>query len=150
MNEIVLDPVCGKEVDPLRARAVGIFGGVTYYFCSAECKTRFRDPRKAPRESTRDIVTRPARKTGETPIFEAPSPTESAQAQAADEAAPAPVPYARSRPRRSEPDPSVKVDPSPSVQEEVEALKSGAGRAWLVVLALFALAGVVLFFAFHR
>ena len=45
------DPVCGKEVDPLRARAVGIFGGTTYYFCSAECKARFQDPRKAPREA---------------------------------------------------------------------------------------------------
>src|SRR5712692_4514314 len=40
------DPVCGKRVDPLRARAVGIFGGVTYYFCSVECKNRYRDPRK--------------------------------------------------------------------------------------------------------
>lgn len=40
-----LDPVCGRSVDPLRARAVGIFGGVTYYFCSAACKARFADPR---------------------------------------------------------------------------------------------------------
>ena len=39
------DPVCGREVDPLRARAVGIFGGLTYYFCSAEHKVEFaRDP----------------------------------------------------------------------------------------------------------
>src|SRR4029079_9237187 len=42
----IRDPVCGKTVDPLRARAVGIYGGVTHYFCSAECKARFNDPRK--------------------------------------------------------------------------------------------------------
>ena len=45
----VKDPVCGKEVDTLRARAVGIFGGVTYYFCSADCTAKFKDPRKEPR-----------------------------------------------------------------------------------------------------
>src|SRR5207248_1939812 len=39
--------ICGKQVDTLRARAVGIFGGVTYYFCSAECKSKFKDPRQA-------------------------------------------------------------------------------------------------------
>jgi len=43
----VRDPVCGKKVDPLRARAVGIFGGVTQYFCSPECKARYVDPRRA-------------------------------------------------------------------------------------------------------
>jgi YHS domain-containing protein len=43
----IKDPVCGKAVDPLRARAVGIYGGVTHYFCSAECKARFVDPRRA-------------------------------------------------------------------------------------------------------
>ena len=35
------DPVCGKEVDALRARAVGIWGGRTYYFCSPEHKAEF-------------------------------------------------------------------------------------------------------------
>jgi YHS domain-containing protein len=48
-REAVKDPICGREVDPLRARAVGIFGGVTYYFCSADCKGQFADPRKTPR-----------------------------------------------------------------------------------------------------
>ena len=43
-----LDPVCGRPVDPLRARAVGIFGGTTYYFCSFDCKARYADPRGAP------------------------------------------------------------------------------------------------------
>jgi YHS domain-containing protein len=49
-SRLVQDPICGKEVDTLRARAVGIFGGVTYYFCSAECKAKFVDPRQTPRE----------------------------------------------------------------------------------------------------
>ncbi len=46
-SRIVKDPICGKDVDTLRARAVGIFGGVTYYFCSAECKAQFKDPRQS-------------------------------------------------------------------------------------------------------
>ena len=48
-SRIVKDPICGKDVDTLRARAVGIFGGVTYYFCSAECKAKYQDPRQHPR-----------------------------------------------------------------------------------------------------
>jgi YHS domain-containing protein len=35
------DPVCGREVDPLRARAVGIFGGRFVYFCSPEHKSAY-------------------------------------------------------------------------------------------------------------
>lgn len=48
-SRIVKDPICGKDVDTLRARAVGIFGGVTYYFCSADCKAKYQDPRQQPR-----------------------------------------------------------------------------------------------------
>jgi YHS domain-containing protein len=47
-KDAVKDPVCGRIVDPLRARAVGIFNGVTHYFCSQECKTQFGDPRLGP------------------------------------------------------------------------------------------------------
>src|SRR3954467_391296 len=47
-SRMVKDPICGKDVDTLRARAVGIFGGVTYYFCSAECKAKYVDPRQQP------------------------------------------------------------------------------------------------------
>ncbi len=47
-KDAVKDPVCGKAVDPLRARAVGIFNGVTCYFCSQECKAQFGDPRHGP------------------------------------------------------------------------------------------------------
>jgi YHS domain-containing protein len=46
MGEAAKDPVCGRDIDPLRARAVGIFDGAMYYFCSADCKARFSDPRK--------------------------------------------------------------------------------------------------------
>ncbi|MEO6950972.1 MAG: hypothetical protein ABI321_04085 [Polyangia bacterium] len=42
------DPVCGKVVDPLRARAVGIYAGTTQYFCSPECKASYSDPRTGP------------------------------------------------------------------------------------------------------
>ena len=35
------DPVCGQEVDMLRARAVAIVDGQTWYFCSAEHKETF-------------------------------------------------------------------------------------------------------------
>jgi YHS domain-containing protein len=52
----VRDPVCGKPVDPLRARAVGIFGGVTYYFCSAECKAKYKDPRNPPRPAGAPVI----------------------------------------------------------------------------------------------
>jgi YHS domain-containing protein len=45
------DPVCGKEVDALRARAVGIWGGRTFYFCCTAHKTEFaRDPARYLRE----------------------------------------------------------------------------------------------------
>lgn len=34
-------PSCGKQVDKLRAGAVGIFSGKMSYFCSRECRDRF-------------------------------------------------------------------------------------------------------------
>jgi YHS domain-containing protein len=39
------DPICGAEVDTLRARAVAIVDGQTWYFCSAEHKKAFLDQR---------------------------------------------------------------------------------------------------------
>lgn len=43
-----LDPVCGMEVDEVRAKAMGmktVHEGKTYYFCSMECKEQFdRNP----------------------------------------------------------------------------------------------------------
>lgn len=35
------DPVCGMEVDPQHAAAQATYDGVTYYFCSQDCKQRF-------------------------------------------------------------------------------------------------------------
>ncbi len=47
-GEIRTDPVCGMEVDDVRAEALGltsVFEGRKYFFCSRECKERFdEDP----------------------------------------------------------------------------------------------------------
>src|SRR5215468_5845714 len=41
------DPVCGKPVDPLRARGVAIVDGKTFYFCSTAHRDEFKkDPNK--------------------------------------------------------------------------------------------------------
>ncbi|MFY9687752.1 MAG: HAD-IC family P-type ATPase, partial [Pseudolabrys sp.] len=43
----VIDPVCGMTVDPHTAKHRADFGGRTYYFCSAGCRTKFvNDPQK--------------------------------------------------------------------------------------------------------
>ena len=38
------DPICGMKVDPAKSKAAGRFaerGGVTYYFCSDDCREKF-------------------------------------------------------------------------------------------------------------
>jgi Cu+-exporting ATPase len=35
------DPVCGMSVNEKKAAGSSAFGGKTYYFCSANCKTEF-------------------------------------------------------------------------------------------------------------
>ena len=35
------DPICGMMVDPIRAAGTSVYGGKTYYFCSAGCKATF-------------------------------------------------------------------------------------------------------------
>jgi YHS domain-containing protein len=35
------DPICGREVDPLRARGVAIVGAKRHYFCSLAHKREF-------------------------------------------------------------------------------------------------------------
>ncbi len=35
------DPVCGMSVDPQKAAAAAVRGGVTYYFCSTSCRDKF-------------------------------------------------------------------------------------------------------------
>ncbi len=97
MSEAVaVDPVCGKQVDVLRARAVGIFGGVTFYFCSAECKAQYRDPRQSAREAAPPAVApipkaaKPVRAVSvpAPPVSVAPAPTVSVAPAATSEPAP--------------------------------------------------------------
>jgi YHS domain-containing protein len=45
-----IDPVCGMEVAPETAAAKSVHEGVTYYFCSTECKEIFD---RAPKEVLR-------------------------------------------------------------------------------------------------
>ncbi len=121
-SRIVKDPICGKDVDTLRARAVGIFGGVTYYFCSAECKSKFKDPRRVPREPT------------------APGKLAQAETKREKKREPEPAP-----PKAAEA-PEAEAAGGEELADELPAKKSGAG-AWVIVAMLFAVAGAVLFFA---
>ncbi len=44
---MVIDPVCGMEVEPATAAAASIYNGKTYYFCAKGCKKAFdSDPEK--------------------------------------------------------------------------------------------------------
>jgi YHS domain-containing protein len=123
-STVVKDPVCGKEVDTLRARAVGIFGGVTYYFCSAECKSKFKDPRRVPREPTAQGKLAEAESKRAKKREPEPAPPKEADAPAAEPAGG-----------------DALLD-----DDELPPKKSGAG-AWVIVAMLFAAAGTVLFFA---
>ena len=43
--KLAKDPVCGMNVDPSTAKEKAVHDGVTYYFCSAGCRSAFeRDP----------------------------------------------------------------------------------------------------------
>jgi YHS domain-containing protein len=45
--QLVRDPVCGMSIDPAPASQRAEFGGATYYFCSAACRSAFEsDPSK--------------------------------------------------------------------------------------------------------
>ena len=42
---MVIDPVCGMEIDPQTAAGSSEYMGKTYYFCSPGCKKDFdKDP----------------------------------------------------------------------------------------------------------
>ena len=112
-SRMVKDPICGKDVDTLRARAVGIFGGVTYYFCSADCKAKYVDPRKSAARAA-------ARRRRAAPRDAKPRRRWTQQ----------PVRYARSRIRRMTGEvgsPVVQIDLSPN-QEAGAAAPTSAGR----------------------
>jgi YHS domain-containing protein len=149
-SHLTKDPVCGKEVDTLRARAVGIFGGVTYYFCSSECKAKFGDPRKARRDPSEQAWTseeRPERQRRSTMenwkvLADAAEPSHGGEAAPKEE-----VRYAKSKKKRAvepadESAPKEKV--SPSIEEEVPR---SSGRVWMALFVIFAAAGVALFYA---
>jgi YHS domain-containing protein len=38
-----VDPVCGSKVDEAQAAGKTGYAGVTYYFCSTDCKVRFEE-----------------------------------------------------------------------------------------------------------
>lgn len=44
---MVIDPVCGMEIDPKTAAGKSEYQGQTYYFCSSGCKQAFdKEPEK--------------------------------------------------------------------------------------------------------
>lgn len=155
---MVQDPICGKQVDTLRARAVGIFGGVTYYFCSAECKSKFKDPRQG---------------NGPPPLVERRKP-EPARAEPLvreerkqDLSAPRgeePVRYARSRIRRITGEvgtPVVQIDLNPDGKKStVQSSKEldvvpdyppkGSSMWVTVVIVMLLIAGGVLYFTMFK
>jgi P-type Cu+ transporter len=152
-SRMVKDPICGKQVDTLRARAVGIFGGVTYYFCSQECKGKFVDPRAG-------APATPPRETGERRRVAEPEPI-------ATEAPP--VQYAHSRVRRVTGDvgtPVVQIDLSPNKKPAKSApaeapadaasdellvpSRAGRGWAWIAIVMLIIAGGVIFFTLKHR
>lgn len=149
-SRIVKDPVCGKDVDTLRARAVAIYGGVTCYFCSAECKAKYTDPRQA-------VPATPPRETGERRREAAP-----AKAAAAAAADVEPVRYAKSRIRRITGEvstPVVQIDLSPNKKPAPQAdsaddaiVPARSNRGWvLLAIVMVIIAGAVIFFTLkHR
>ncbi len=38
---MAVDPVCGMEVDPAKAKYKALYKGKVYYFCSPMCKEEF-------------------------------------------------------------------------------------------------------------
>ena len=154
-SRIVKDPICGKDVDTLRARAVGIFGGVTYYFCSPDCKSKFKDPRQSGGPAPPMLERRRA---------EPAAPTVSASTDDSG----APVRYAHSRIRRITGEvgtPVVQIDLSPhsdkkkpasaspsnaAADEPLEPARSGRSWAVAVVLVMLIIAGAVAFYTLRK
>jgi YHS domain-containing protein len=123
------DPVCGAEVDELRARAVAIVDGATHYFCSAAHKEQF----------LREREKRPA------PAPAAPAPVEKAVA------APIPVEKAVAAPTPVERAPAAAPEPAEPVDEVRIAMpkRGGATARALAVLLAVAAAIAGLWFALH-
>jgi YHS domain-containing protein len=156
---MVKDPICGKDVDTLRARAVGIFGGVTYYFCSADCKSKFRDPRQSGGAAPPMLERRRSDPSGPLPA------TAAATAGDKEDSGGGSPRYAHSRIRRITGDvgtPVVQIDLSSNaskrkpageaaapVEEALEPARSS--RTWIwVALVMLIIAGAVVFFTLKR
>jgi YHS domain-containing protein len=148
-SRIVKDPICGKDVDTLRARAVAIFGGVTFYFCSPECKAKYRDPRQQGGSGEwsgpeRRAVERPPQpKLAVPPTPAAPERTEQGELRVV-----APAAVVTSRPVVEEPrrDRAVAAADEPGL--DVPARRS---VPWLaLVLTLLMVAGAVLLFTLRK
>ena len=133
------DPVCGKIVDPLRARAVGIFGGVTHYFCSPECKVRFADPRNAEPGAALDGAERRLNERGD----------QSAEWFEKGRAAPPRAPIERFTDLDARDAPMKQIPPSPSLLVEVQASKRKSPLPW-VLLAIAATMAAIWFFGLRR
>ncbi len=43
VSAMAVDPVCKMDVDPATARHRADVNGTTYYFCCAQCRTRFTE-----------------------------------------------------------------------------------------------------------
>lgn len=52
------DPVCGADLDRLRARASSEYAGVRFYFCSESCKEEFE--RNPSRYLVAEVIRAPA------------------------------------------------------------------------------------------
>jgi Cu+-exporting ATPase len=54
------DPVCGMKVDEKSAPAKATYSGMTYYFCSNECKDKFNaNPEKYAQRAQQPATPRP-------------------------------------------------------------------------------------------
>lgn len=147
------DPVCGQPVDPLRARAVGIWGSRTYYFCSAEHKAEFardpnvylaRGPAGAPvRATTPEPSPAPTRRRTPTagPV-PSPSPIPSSSGPGAREE----TPVMEGRPTLATPTPMRVAD---DLSGPLEPPRSRAGR-YVALIGLAALALAAAWLATHR
>jgi len=156
-SRIVKYPICGKDVDTLRARAVAIFGGVTYYFCSFDCKSKFKDPRQvAPSQAV------PPKETGERRGRDPaalPPPPASAKTEQGEQ-----IRYAHSRMRRitgevstpvvqidlsgNKPSATLKDPASSGVREPAELdtpARNARGWVWIAIVMLIIAGGVIAF-----
>ncbi len=135
------DPVCGKEVDPLRARAVGIFGGVTYFFCSPDCKAKYADPRA--RGESAPVSHRPERRKRSSAFAAAPTtpPTDSPVAEekipgspsgaflaVSDDATPLPPPLAAA---------------SLADEDETDEAPASGGLPWRYIVPALAVGAII-------